>query len=613
MRHGSSLVRFVHAHCFSVLAGLMLLSFGLRFAEAQRTLEVNPYDRVQWDQVEQHKANLHTHTTQSDGGLSPDAVIDEYHRRGYTALALTDHDRCTYPWPKFGRDPGQLGIVAIAGNELSRHHHTLSLFCEFATDTRDWNAAIEGVGAAGGVAVIAHPAMHWPRERRQVPGLQVSLVPPLRAVAQGDFTVEAWFRTTDAGRNILMGSFAAGRGGALNLELHTENRVRLYLAPAGQGRTVDVNASASGLDINTRDGRWHHLAGVRRGQEVMLYLDGHLAGQRRDMAGSFDLQGNAYYIGRDTRTDSTTFEGDLDHVRLWQRGLATEDIAALVRGAAPGQPGGPAAEGLLVQYTFDHAAGEALQVGTTIARAVDDSGKHPQGPFPAAVTSQGAPAAVEGPPEVLQRAGASRVALRFASAQGEVTGVPDDVVERYAELFRTYPHLLGHEVLNGTRPLREYPLDRELWDKLLAKLMPNRPVWGFATDDMHSMTHLGRDWILVLTHQLNEGAVRDAITRGAFFFASIRLHEAADQSVETTPRIERVDHDATNGIITVRATEGGRLLAGNAYRWIADGKTVHVGPSLNYRTMPGIGTYVRAEVTGGGGTVFTNPFGFRQR
>ena len=35
----------------------------------------------------QYKANLHTHSTESDGQLSPEQVIDEYRARGYKALA----------------------------------------------------------------------------------------------------------------------------------------------------------------------------------------------------------------------------------------------------------------------------------------------------------------------------------------------------------------------------------------------------------------------------------------------------------------------------------------------------------------------------------------------
>lgn len=39
-----------------------------------------------------YKANLHTHSTNSDGRLSPEQVKAEYKKRGYSVLALTDHE-----------------------------------------------------------------------------------------------------------------------------------------------------------------------------------------------------------------------------------------------------------------------------------------------------------------------------------------------------------------------------------------------------------------------------------------------------------------------------------------------------------------------------------------
>ena len=37
------------------------------------------------------KANLHAHTTISDGKLSPEEMVVAYKERGYSVLAITDH------------------------------------------------------------------------------------------------------------------------------------------------------------------------------------------------------------------------------------------------------------------------------------------------------------------------------------------------------------------------------------------------------------------------------------------------------------------------------------------------------------------------------------------
>ncbi|MFR1807400.1 MAG: PHP domain-containing protein [Pygmaiobacter massiliensis] len=43
----------------------------------------------------QYKANLHSHSTISDGKLSPEALAAAYRERGYSVLAITDHEA---PW-----------------------------------------------------------------------------------------------------------------------------------------------------------------------------------------------------------------------------------------------------------------------------------------------------------------------------------------------------------------------------------------------------------------------------------------------------------------------------------------------------------------------------------
>ncbi len=43
------------------------------------------------DEKNQYKANLHCHSTRSDGRLSPEELVRRYRERGYDILAITDH------------------------------------------------------------------------------------------------------------------------------------------------------------------------------------------------------------------------------------------------------------------------------------------------------------------------------------------------------------------------------------------------------------------------------------------------------------------------------------------------------------------------------------------
>ena len=39
-----------------------------------------------------YKANLHTHTTISDGSYTPEQIKEHYKAHGYSVVAYTDHD-----------------------------------------------------------------------------------------------------------------------------------------------------------------------------------------------------------------------------------------------------------------------------------------------------------------------------------------------------------------------------------------------------------------------------------------------------------------------------------------------------------------------------------------
>jgi len=145
-----------------VLAALLFVVAAAAAARAESPrVTVNPYANVDWQTVERHHGNFHTHTTESDGAETPGDVIDRYHAIGHDVLALTDHDRNTWPWSMFGRDPNELGMIAVSGNELSRHHHTLSLFSHLETRTHDHETAIRQVHNSGGISVLAHPGRYW--------------------------------------------------------------------------------------------------------------------------------------------------------------------------------------------------------------------------------------------------------------------------------------------------------------------------------------------------------------------------------------------------------------------------------------------------------------------
>ena len=67
------------------------------------------------------RGNLHTHSTQSDGTRTPQAVIDDYASRGYGFLMLSDHNHFTSDEDYQGWD--NRGMVLIPGNEVCGGPH----------------------------------------------------------------------------------------------------------------------------------------------------------------------------------------------------------------------------------------------------------------------------------------------------------------------------------------------------------------------------------------------------------------------------------------------------------------------------------------------------------
>ncbi len=171
----------------------------------------NPYSEVDWRTDGHYKANLHTHTTVSDGSLNPQMVVDNYHELGYDILAITDHNAVTYPWTGFAdmeasqpsrmrrtiallenyfaeksaedpdfypmvkspmsipfslefenRDPVALGMIDIQANELSRHHHMGSFFNDHNGTTTELES-LEATAEKDGIVMLYHPGRYYGR------------------------------------------------------------------------------------------------------------------------------------------------------------------------------------------------------------------------------------------------------------------------------------------------------------------------------------------------------------------------------------------------------------------------------------------------------------------
>ncbi|MGQ9540219.1 MAG: CehA/McbA family metallohydrolase [Armatimonadota bacterium] len=108
------------------------------------------------------KGNLHTHTTLSDGELSPEDTIRAFIRRGCDYVALTDHDIIASPTEEHFPQ-----IIVLPGVEHSAQQHILRVNV-LSTLPHDlsYQSVIDVTVQSGGLVILNHPNWgenynHW--------------------------------------------------------------------------------------------------------------------------------------------------------------------------------------------------------------------------------------------------------------------------------------------------------------------------------------------------------------------------------------------------------------------------------------------------------------------
>ncbi len=131
---------------------------------------ISPYKNGTY---QQYKGNLHTHTTNSDGSLTPQKAVDLYAGMDYHFLMLSDHDHITKTDTLDHR-----GMTLISGYEITAEgSHVLHVQADrLLARTPNRQPMINAINAQGGLAIMNHPNwgenfIHCPqRELEQLQG-----------------------------------------------------------------------------------------------------------------------------------------------------------------------------------------------------------------------------------------------------------------------------------------------------------------------------------------------------------------------------------------------------------------------------------------------------------
>lgn len=210
-------------------------------------------------------------------------------------------------------------------------------------------------------------------------------------------------------------------------------------------------------------------------------------------------------------------------------------------------------------------------------------------------------------------------------------------INKFASILLSYDSCLGIDINSKGDGRTRY--DRKLWDILLQKIVPHgRNVYAIATTDAHNLGIVDSGYTMILMEDLTSANLKEAMANGEFYAASkyignvnemaaykaiaekINTPEAAalvqmlDTALSTgekfyagedavVPVLTGVNVDEENDVITLE-TENAVVI-----RWIADGKEIASGASIDLDDYSDeIGSYVRAEIVGAGGVIYTQAF-----
>jgi len=152
----------------------------------------------------------------------------------------------------------------------------------------------------------------------------------------GDWTISAWIKTTQSGTGDENKGSIYAKGGdqtdgiryTLGIGEVTSDLITL---------TTDDNVTKAQATGSTavNDDLWHHVAGVRKAAQLLVYVDGALDGTGTVPAG-YDLSGttqhNAYVGAITDNRDGTIFKyfvGSIDDVQIYDYALSDTDILSV--------------------------------------------------------------------------------------------------------------------------------------------------------------------------------------------------------------------------------------------------------------------------------------------
>ena len=178
--------------------------------------------------------------------------------------------------------------------------------------------------------------------------------PNLPNFGTGDFTIEAWIKTS---------------GGTIFSNRNSDSYGSFVTFSAGTQLGVEICEDGSGTDYATPVGtasvsnnQWHHVAMTRSGATIKLYVDGVLDNTVTTGLANI-VTSEAIYVG--ARGGGyfgivDYFTGTMDDLRIWNVARTAAEISANMNDYID-----PGTSGLMVNYRYDESSGAATADATS--------------------------------------------------------------------------------------------------------------------------------------------------------------------------------------------------------------------------------------------------------
>ncbi|MDX1372398.1 MAG: LamG domain-containing protein [Nitrososphaeraceae archaeon] len=143
-----------------------------------------------------------------------------------------------------------------------------------------------------------------------------------------NFSIVTWFKTS---QNFTNPAHMVNKGGMNTDEEGMNMNYGLWFSEINEVEGGFEDVSGENFFVNStnkyNDGKWHHSAVTYNGTDVTLYIDGKQIDSLFTNASKPDNTGTQpLRIGANSLDEDKFYTGDIDEIRIWDRGLSPSEV-----------------------------------------------------------------------------------------------------------------------------------------------------------------------------------------------------------------------------------------------------------------------------------------------